>query len=261
MTAEILDLPTWLFGIVFIGSFIAVSVVLTVALRPFVRRHYADAHNSVLDICFSAVGTMFAIVAGLLVFGVYSTFEDAQQASSNEASNLILMHKQANAFPQPYRDQAQQAIVSYTRSVIDDDWPALANSEGSVKTGAALDHMYSVWAPMQPDEQWSDQYQASVDQLNEVLRLRDERIDDSRAALAPIYWVLLFVGAFLTVLHLVLLRMENLTMHLIAVGVTAAMLALVLLLLIEVNQPFRGDTSLLPVSYERALRSMTGPPQ
>ena len=184
LIAKILDLPTWLFGIIFIGGFVALSLGLTLALRPFVRRHYADEHNAVFDVYFSAVGTMYAIVAGLLVFGVYTTFENAQQASANEASNLILMHKKALAFPQPYREQAQQAIVGYTRSVIEDDWPALADSEGSPKTSAALDHIYSVWAPMEPTGQWSDQYSASVDQLNEVLKLRNERIDDSRQALS-----------------------------------------------------------------------------
>jgi len=50
-------------------------------------------------------------------------------------------------------------------------------------------------------------------------------------------------------------------MHLLAVGITSAMLGLVLFLLIEVNQPFRGDIVLSPVHYEEALRSMTGPPQ
>lgn len=257
MEAHILDLPAWLFGIVFVCGFVTLSLGLALALRPFVQKRFAEEHNAVFDTGFSAVGTLYAIVAGLLVFGVYTTFEEAQQESADEASNLILMYHQAAAFPQPYRDQAQQAIENYTRSVIDDDWPALAYSDGSPKTARALDDMYTVWAPMEPSAQWSDQYGASVEELDEVVKLRNARIDDSRAALEPIYWVMLFVGAFLTVLHLVLLRMENGTMHLWAVGVTSAMLAMVLFLLLEVNQPFRGDIALSPSSFEAALNSMT----
>jgi hypothetical protein len=116
--------------------------------------------------------------------------------------------------------------------------------------------MYDMWAPMEPGPQWSDQYSASVDELNNVLLLRNQRIDDSGAALDPIYWVMLYVGAFLTVLHLALLRMENRTMHLIAVGVTAAMLGMVLFLLIELNEPFRGQISLSPKGFESALATM-----
>jgi len=90
-----------------------------------------------------------------------------------------------------------------------------------------------------------------------VLTLRNQRIDDSGSALNPIYWVLLFVGAFLTILHLVLLHMENRTMHLIAVGVTAAMMGMVLFLLIEVNAPFRGEIAVSPSNFRAALTSIT----
>lgn len=257
MESWILDLPAWQFGIIFVGGFILLSMGLVLALRPWVQKRFGDEHNAVFDTGFSAVGTMYAIVAGLLVFGVYSTFDDASKASADEASSLILMYHNAAAFPQPERDQARQAIVNYTRSVVEDDWPALANGQGSPKTDQAIDRMFVLWAPMDPSSQWSDQYSASVDELDNVLTLRNERIDDSQAALNPIYWVMLFVGAFLTILHLVLLRMENRTMHLLAVGVTAAMLGMVLFLLIEVNQPFRGEIALSPDNFKAALVTMS----
>ncbi len=211
----------------------ALSIGLAVVVRPLVQKRFGEEHNAVFDTGFSAVGTMYAIVAGLLVFGVYSTFDDASKAS------------------------ARHAITDYTRSVIEDDWPALADGKGSPKTDQALDRMYKVWAPMGPSGQWSDEYTASVDELNSVLMLRNQRIDDSGSALNPIYWAMLFVGAFLTILHLVLLRMENRAMHLIAVGVTAAMLGMVLFLLIEVNQPFRGEIALSPSNFQAALTTMT----
>ena len=257
MLARVLDLPVWQFGFFFVGGFVALSVGLALAVRPFVQKRFGEEHNAVFDTGFSAVGIMYAIVAGLLVLGVYSTFDDASKAAADEASNLVLMYHEAGAFPQPERDQTRQAVESYTRSVIEDDWPALADGEGSPTTERALDRMYAVLGPMEPDRKWSDQYSAAVGELNTVLTLRYERIDDSSAALVPIYWVVLFVGAFLTVLHLVLLHMKNRTMHLIAVAVTAAMLGMVLYLLIELNMPFRGQISLSPTRFEAALATMT----
>ena len=256
MTSYLLDLPIWLFAVVFIGGLVLLSVAMMLAMRPYVQKHLGAEHNAVFDTGFSAVGTMYAIVAGLLVFGVYSTFEDAQTASANEATNLVLMYRQAGAFPEPEREQAREAILSYTQSVVNDDWPALSDGHGSPKTDEALDRMFAVWAPMEPTAKWSDQYSSSVDELNEVLKLRNERIEDSGNALAPIYWAMLFVGGFLTILHLSLLRLENRTMHAVAVGVTAAMLTLVLFLLVQVNHPFRGEVALSPTSFESALDSM-----
>ena len=85
MLARVLDLPAWQFGILFVGGFVALSMLLALALRPFVQKRFGDEHNAVFDTGFSAVGTMYAIVAGLLVFGVYSTFDDASKAAADEA--------------------------------------------------------------------------------------------------------------------------------------------------------------------------------
>ena len=63
MATRALDLPLGLFGILFIGGFVALSLGLALALRPFVKRRFGDEHNAVFDTGFSAVGTMYAIVA------------------------------------------------------------------------------------------------------------------------------------------------------------------------------------------------------
>ena len=129
----ILDLPVWLVGVLVVGGAAALGVALVYGLDVFVKQHRGEEHNQAISDGFQAVATMYAIVAGLLVFGVYTTFESASQDSATEASTLVLMYRSAQAFPQPERDQAQQAVVAYTHSVIDDEWPALADGAGSPK--------------------------------------------------------------------------------------------------------------------------------
>lgn len=60
-------------------------------------------------------------MAGLLVYGLYSTFEEANHQSATEASTLVLMYRYAQHFPEPAREQAEQAIVRYIHSVLDDE--------------------------------------------------------------------------------------------------------------------------------------------
>ena len=127
----ILDLPVWLVGVLVVGGAAALGVALVYGLDVFVKQHRGEEHNQAISDGFQAVATMYAIVAGLLVFGVYTTFESSSQDSATEASTLVLMYRSAQAFPQPERDQAQQAVVAYIHSVIDDEWPALADGAGS----------------------------------------------------------------------------------------------------------------------------------
>jgi hypothetical protein len=164
------------------------------------------------------------------------------------------MYRSAQAFPQPQRDQAQQAVVAYIESVIADEWPALGDRMDSPKTSKALDHLFNVYGPMEPDGRWSDQYSKSIDHLDTVGKLRFERIDQSRTASLPtIYWFLLFAGGFITILYLSLAKVENKPMHALAVGLAATMIGLVIFLLIEMNHPFQGDVALSPENFRDAL--------
>jgi Ca2+/Na+ antiporter len=206
---------------------------------------------------FQTVGFLYAVVAGLLVYGMYTTFDVSSQQSAEEASALVLMHQSAQAFPEPQRDQAQQAVVVYVNSVINDEWPALADGMGSPKTSKAINHLFKVYGPMEPDGRWSDQYSQSIDHLDAVVKLRNERIDQSRDSLPTIYWFLLFAGGFITILYLSLAQVGNKPMHALAVGLTATMIGLVIFLLIEMNYPFQGDIALSPEHFRNALTSIT----
>ncbi len=254
---NLLDMPIWLVGITVVGVSAVVGVILVYGLDLFVKNHRGEEYNSVVSDGFSAVGTMYAIVAGLLVFGVFTSFEDAHHQSADEASTLVLMYRSAQAFPQPEKAQAQQAVVGYIHSVMDDEWPALADGVGSPKTSRAVDHLFDVYGPMAPDARWSDQYGSSVDDLGDVVKLRNQRIDFAKDSLPPIYWFLLFAGGFVTLLYLALAYVEKKAMHALAVGLMAVMLGLVIFLLLEVNHPFRGEIAVSKDNFQNALTSIS----
>lgn len=249
----VLDLPIWVVGVIVVGGATLLGVLLVFAVRPIVQRYRGEDHNQVFSDGFAAVGTMYAIVAGLLVFGVFTTFDEATQESADQASTLILMYREAEAFPQPQRDQAQQAVVAYLNSVIDDEWPAMAAGERSPATSRAVDNLFAVYSSMEPDAKWSTQYDKSIDHLDDVVKSRYALIDHSTASLPLIYWFLLFAGAFITILYLSLSHVENRLMHSLAVGLMAAMLGLVIFLLLEVNHPFRGEVAVTPEHFQQAL--------
>jgi hypothetical protein len=253
----VLDLPIWLVCIVVVGGAALLGVVLVYGLDLFVKNHRGEEYNSVLSDGFQAAGTLYAIVAGLLVFGVFTSFEDAYHQSADEASTLVLMYRSAQAFPQPERAQAQQAVVGYIHSVIDDEWPALADGSGSPQTSKAVDHLFDVYNPMTPDARWTDQYNRSVNDLADVVKLRNQRIDYAKDSLPPIYWFLLFAGGFVALLYVSLAYVEKKAMHALAVGLMAVMLGLVIFLLLEVNHPFRGSIAVSNDNFANALTSIS----
>ncbi len=254
---NILDLPLWAVALVIITGGAVLGVVLVYGLDLFVKSHRGEEYNSVVSDGFQAVGTIYAIVTGLLVFAVYTNFQDAYHQSAEEASTLVLMYRNAHHFPQPQKDQAQQAILAYVHSVMDDEWPALGEGKGSPETAKAINHLFDVYNPMVPEAGWADQYTRSIDDLGDVVKLRNQLIDDSAASLSPIYWFVLFAGAFINVLYVALAYVEKKAMHALAVGLMAVMLSLVIFLLLEVNHPFHGKIAVSKQAFENALINMS----
>ena len=97
------------------------GVALVYGLDAFGQRRRGKKDSSVFSDGLQTIGTLYAVVAGFLIFGMYTTFDVSSQQSADEASALVLMYRSAQAFPQPQRDQAQQAVVGYINSVVTDE--------------------------------------------------------------------------------------------------------------------------------------------
>jgi hypothetical protein len=253
---KFMDLPYWILAPIVMLGVPAVSIGILRLCRPVVLRSRGEEHNSVFSDGFGAAGTLYAIIAGLLVFGVFETFDESTALTETEAAKLVSLYRNAAVFPQPESTKADSAIVAYTKSVIDDEWPALAEGRGSEKTSEALDRIFSVLGPMVPDDKWANQYDRAYDNLNEIVILRAERIDHSKSSLPQVYWILLWTGGLLIVVYLSLSYMENWRMHAVAVGLMSAMLGMVFALLLEASEPFQGDTAVSPEPFQRALVEM-----
>ncbi|MEI8342510.1 MAG: DUF4239 domain-containing protein [Verrucomicrobiota bacterium] len=255
MTA-LLSLPMWLVGLIFIVGGAVIAVVAVFALNPLVKRAHSEEHNTVFSNSFAAVATLFAIVAGLLVFAVVGAYDSASSSASNEAATLRQMYQNAQVFPGPQKVQAEDAITEYTKSVVADEYPLLADGKGSPKTGDALNNMFRVIGTMTPAPSWSDQYSEVSSKMTDVVALRAARINASQPALSPVYLFLLFFSAGVTVVCMSFLYMENRAMKCVAVSLMAMSLAAVLFLMVEVNSPFSGEISVSTDVYTQALEAM-----
>lgn len=256
MIDKFLDLPVWIIAPIVILGLPAISIGILKLCRPIVLRNRGEEHNAVFSDGFGAAGTLYAIIAGLLVFGVFTTFDESTKVTAGEAAKLVALYRNAAVFPQPDSANAESAIAAYTKSVLDDEWPALADGNGSEKTSEALERIFSVLGPMTPDDAWASQYEMAYGNLNEIVVLRAERIDHSKSVLPEIYWFLLWTGGLLIVLYMSLSYMENWRMHAVAVGLMSAMLGVVFVLLLEASEPFQGDTAVSPEPFQRALVEM-----
>jgi hypothetical protein len=141
------------------------------------------------------------------------------------------------------------------------EWPAQAAGrtvDGGTVYLARLSAMAGGFVPRSAGEA---NIQAQL--LQALMRLsdaREERLSAALSAVPGIVWLVLILGGALTVAFGSFLGAPSLGMHLAMSSLLAVSGALVLLLIIALSHPFRGDFRVSTQPFEQALRQMADVP-
>jgi len=132
-----------------LGTIIAAVIALVLSLGAaaggflvvdhFVPSEMRERHNDVAGFVYAVVGPMYAILLAFVVFVVWTYYEDAKSAATNEAVAVYAIWGVADGFNGQQGLAIKQAAIAYGESAIRDDWPAVAKGGQSPKTTAAMD--------------------------------------------------------------------------------------------------------------------------
>jgi hypothetical protein len=145
-------------------------------------------------------------------------------------------------------------LLDYTRVVIDEDWPAM--EDGQAPTPLSEQRFDALWRFYQDAAGTLDPtaYDHSLDGLVELGKARQQRLVDSERGLPTVMWVVLIVGGVLTVGYTYFFGVENWRVHALLVAFLTVSLSLLLFLVVELDYPYRGGTTVDPDAFEEVLR-------
>lgn len=248
-------MPLLLIGVLVVAAAMAAAVAGLLATRRLVRPRVAEGHNDVAGFLFAMLGVLYAIVLAFVVFAVWQRYTDADSAVTAEATAAVLAFRDTQTFPEPLRGQAQDALRAYLADGVAAEWEGSGTQ--SIRPHVNPDVMNPIWAvyrqlqPTTPAE--AQRYVLAETHLSDLERQRHLRHLASQSSLEDIFWVALLVGAALTVGFSYFFHMENLAVHSLMTGATAALLALLLFLIAALNQPFTGPVQVSKGAYAHAL--------
>jgi len=246
-------------GILIVASCVVVAVAgLSLAHRLIpvtVRR----ANLAAVGAIYAAVYVMFGVTLGFSLLLVWQEYGVARQTAETEAAAVEELYRLAGRFPEPDRSRARDAAVSYVRAVAEDEWPAMEQGRSSPRAGALADDLReSVQGldPRTPAEEGI--YSASLTNVDDLGEARALRLLDIREGLPPLLWMVLAVGAAVTVSFTFLFGMDALWLHGMATGALTVLVVLVLYVISVLEYPFDGDVRVGPEAFEFTLRALGG---
>ncbi|WP_274555240.1 DUF4239 domain-containing protein [Streptomyces spiramyceticus] len=230
--------------------------------RSWVRRRFGGdpEHNERVTFLIEVVGIFYALLVGLVAVGAYDHYVEVKKLVNQEASQLTSVYRAGQAFPNSRRCRLQSQVRNYAENVIDEVWPKQKQGEIEEDQGR-LDAVFESLMFYEPqNDQESNAQSATVDAFNEYNNLRRERQGEVEIGLLPELYIVLFLGAVVTIGVSWALVGVRLIDHLALTGLLSLFIGLFLALIVALDHPLQDSNSIEPKPWKVALAKGMGVP-
>ena len=236
---------------------ILLSGAALVALIGFLMIHKVikpidlDEHQSFLDAMLNIVGTLVSILLGLLVAAALDHYQNLEHTIDNEAANVIQLCRLSSGLPKETCSNIRNLAVQYCNEVIDDEWPAMAKGEGSLKvtfTNIKLVNEIVRFKPSNDAE--TNLHAAMLASMQAISDARRERLLVLHSNWAKQLMPMLFMCSFIVLVFAFMYAKRGAVLHAILICLVALALGGNLGLVFVLSNPFSSDWKILPRGFE-----------
>jgi hypothetical protein len=242
-------------GIVF--AIIFVGALLGLFMRSRLPEHHLNADTrDVIKLCMGVLGTMTALVLGLLIASAKSSFDAQRGGVSQLAANVVVLDRTLALYG-PETRETRDLLRTFLNDLIRRTWPdaeGVAGQPEGVGTEGRYEEVFARILKLEPktDAQRTLQAQAlriAVDtgqmRLNLVAQQRGSSIP-TPFLVVMVFWLALILGSF------GLFAPYNAT-AVLCLAVCALAVSSAVLLILELDHPFGGIIQVSGEPLRRAL--------
>lgn len=252
-------LPAWLLMPAAVVVACLVSGLALYVTRQRLTRNETITHNDVASAVLATLGTVLAVMMSFMVVEVWQEYDSAGQNTQVEASALSDLYHLADAWPQPARGQLKSAISSYISLVVTDEWPLMAQGGESRPAHVIAYHIQDLVTHFKATTEQATLVQSqAITYTSQFLDARRQRMRDNGTGIPNVLWSVMLVVATVTVVFSFYFKVERPLAQHIMVAALTAVVTLILLLIAELDYPFRGDIAIHPDAYRHVYDTLHG---
>jgi hypothetical protein len=252
--------PIWAVGLLLVGAAVFGAVLLELCARRLLPIELRQRHNDVAAAIFSIIGVTYAVLLAFVAMLAWEGFNRAKAASYAEATLIGDIYNLSAGFADPEKSSIRNEIFGYARRVATVEWPAQAEGRMVDQDSIYFNRLNKITLTLHPSGQADgDLHSLLIRAIERLWHARQERLLAAQTTIPSIVWFVLIVGGALTVAFGSFLGAPSLGMQLAMSAVLAASGALVLILIIALSNPFRGDFRVSTAPFEHVLSRMEAP--
>ena len=185
-------------------SVIIVVIILSLVLQQQIQTRF---DRSKLEIChevggyyMSAVGTLYAIILGLVVNDASVKYDNARKYIEKESNALIQVYVCANSLSEASKLSIHGKMNSYVHDVINVEWDKMALREPSVTTTNLFGSLVKEIALIEPvTENQKAIYPRMLDSIVDATESRRGRVFITDYGMQSVEWISMIIGGIITI--------------------------------------------------------------
>jgi hypothetical protein len=219
-----------------------------------IRRVSLIEHNEVGGIIFVVAGTLYAVLLGFFTVIAWQHYQDARSIVIMESNADIDAWHSAVGLPPAVRESVRSDMLNYANVVTQREWPAMRRGTFDPDLAFIGMHAIDVASSFTPNTLAEANAQAeTMKQLAIVHDGRQQRIGVNRDGINWFEWVVLLIGGLCIICFCWFFGLKNERMHLVMTSAVVTVMVPTMVLLFELQYPFRSDVGVGSDSWDYAI--------
>jgi Protein of unknown function (DUF4239) len=245
------DLDRYSVGAFYISLAVALSVGGQLLFKRWMGTEAIASCHEVGGYYMAIVGSLYAVVLGLVIFDAISNFQEASLCVKDEAKALLAVYALADQFPENGKVEIKAKVRAYVEEVVGHEWEYMDQSTFSPRARKMMWALLDVVKRIEPH---GENQKALLPLLvNEVFTAwseRRERIEKIGIAIPGLEWFVLLAGAIVTIIFTYFFTISIGTAQLLMTAMISFMVAINLYLVLLFGNPYSGDLRISATAFK-----------
>lgn len=242
-----MDVDNYFVGAVLIIGLAVLSVIGLLGVRRYFHIDNLRKCHEVGGYLLSVVGTMYAVLLGLVVVDSMTKFQTARAVVEQEANSLADVFLLSETCRPPFNTEMRKLCDDYVTEVLNKEWEQMA--KGRICPEARRDvirliNKVKTYEPVTENEKAI--YPILVQEALQVWDNRRARTNISSYGVPSVEWFVLILGGIVTVVFTYFFGIESLKVQVMMTAMVSLLISLNLYLVILFGAPFSGDLQVSP---------------
>jgi Protein of unknown function (DUF4239) len=235
------------------------AVVGLVLVQRLVPPDLREEHNDVAGFIYAVLGVAYAVLLAFVVIAVWQDYKIAQTNVESEANELAGVYFLASQLPEPERTRVQDLARTYTRVVVEEEWPMMEQGQTSPRADSLVRELRLELLQFDPRNEGEQVlYERGLTQVHDVADARRLRLLQVREGIPDLLWVVLVGGGVITVCFTYLFGLKSNVAHALMVAALTLVICGILFTIAEIDYPFSGAVDIQPDAFREVLGSFGG---